>query len=239
MALKINGHNLVNKELEGANALNDYFKGILRDSNISVIDYAREIVSMKKLEREEEVFLIHTAERTKKAKDIVLYLGKRFGIRQDGNFDDIEGLTEMIYREPRIVSTIRPYGLGIGVTFSDEDVYGRDIDHHNSSDPMHVILSEIKRSIDIDRYVPIVNRLSFTIPSKRKSNDSSFDHKIQYCDDSNMIQVPKNAESDISELIDIQVLDGLRQIINNVLIHQNHNYSLEKKVKQDYSVVNI
>lgn len=107
---------LLGKMIDGAHALYDFFEAMkLRDSDPVYV--AGELKTKYCLTQSQQEYLDGVVVRTSKAKYIVRYLEKRFGLNEDGTFKDAKGLHKLLFNgyAPQRLEA-RSYNFGIGFT---------------------------------------------------------------------------------------------------------------------------
>tara|TARA_Y100000310_G_C20697217_1_gene826537 strand:- start:1326 stop:2444 length:1119 start_codon:yes stop_codon:yes gene_type:complete len=159
---------LLGKMVEGARALYDFFEVIRDNRDASVREVAEQLKLTYNLTDNQGRYLDNVADRTSKAKSIVQYLERRFGINSDGIFQDPQGLHEVLFNKytPKRLEA-RSYNFGVGFT---QGVWRRNealgykhcpvTDHSCFTSPLKKTISRLERGAETD-----CGNLAFRIPS--------------------------------------------------------------------------
>ena len=140
---------LLGKMLEGARALYDFFETLRNEKDTNPKELASRINTKYNLTKNQAAYLDNVAERTTKAKTIVQYLEKRFGVKKDGTFKDPKGLYSLLFREKPIQRIeARTYNLGIGFTYGSWNYKGfRGFKHNCEGIDYHPLYDDIQSTI--------------------------------------------------------------------------------------------
>ncbi len=119
---------LLKKMYQGAEALYDFFETLRERRDVNVRDVAARVKTEYGLTDNQQRYLDKVVVRAVKARTIVQYLEKRFGLNENGTFKDSKGLSSLLFgaKAPE-TAEVRSYGFGIGVTnnhWDDDETYG-------------------------------------------------------------------------------------------------------------------
>tara|TARA_Y100000310_G_scaffold275570_1_gene292179 strand:- start:379 stop:1425 length:1047 start_codon:yes stop_codon:yes gene_type:complete len=118
MNIKKNQEHLANRMIDGAKSLYDLFEW-LKDSREPLTDkQVEKITKPYELTQNQGLFLNKTVTRAKRAQGIVRYLENRFGVDEDLNFEDSEGLHKLLFKNvycPKEIQA-KSHNIGIGLT---------------------------------------------------------------------------------------------------------------------------
>lgn len=140
---------------DGARALYDFFENLKEDKDANVQELAGRINAQYNLTKNQQAYLSEVAERAEKAKGIVNYLERRFGVNEDGTFKDPHGMYPLLYgkKAPKLLEA-RTYNFGIGFTQGNwtHDCRGfkhtiRGYEHHPLYDNLKSTISRLGRGI--------------------------------------------------------------------------------------------
>ncbi|MFH1710693.1 MAG: hypothetical protein ABH840_00090 [Nanoarchaeota archaeon] len=108
---------LLKKMFDGARALYDFFENLKEDRDANPRELAEIMDVRYRLTKNQQAYLSGVVERAEKAKSVVYYLERRFGLNEDGTFKDPHGMYSLLFGEkaPKILEA-RTYNFGIGFT---------------------------------------------------------------------------------------------------------------------------
>ncbi len=108
---------LLGKMFDGAVALRDFFETMESKRDAIPVDVAEQLKEKYQLTDNQGKYLNGVAERTSKARGVVQYLERRFGLNEDRTFQDPRGLHDFLFNgyTPKRLEA-RTYDVGIGFT---------------------------------------------------------------------------------------------------------------------------
>ena len=111
---------LVNKMLDGAKILHEFFEELRFNKNGCPAGLADKLLEKYDLTTNQRAFLEQVVTRASRAQEIVKYLGGRFGLNNKGVFTDTQGLYSVLYRTKNPPKKITALSYNIAVGFVRE-----------------------------------------------------------------------------------------------------------------------
>jgi len=99
---------LMEKSLDGARALYDFFEGLRNDPNCSSEEFVSRLTDQYELTPNQQILFGNIALRASRARGIVKYFEDRFGLDEDNYFQDPHGVYECLTRKnsPKNISAV-------------------------------------------------------------------------------------------------------------------------------------
>ena len=168
---------LLRKMFDGAGALYDFFETMKSDRGSSPAGVAEELKRTYGLTSNQQKYLDKVVDRTSKAKVVVNYLERKFGLNEDGTFEDARGLHKFLFNDDKKRVEARSYNIGIGFTKGYWGVknclgYKENIFSEEPclSSPKGKTISRLERGISGD-----CGSLTFHLPSKTRMKRNASD----------------------------------------------------------------
>jgi hypothetical protein len=108
---------LAGKLVDGARALNEFFDVLSTNREASPRDLASDLSSKYSLTSNQKEYLEKVTERAERAQGIVRYLEDRFGIDENGAFQDVEGLHSLLLKGRYVPKKLAAQSCNIGIGF--------------------------------------------------------------------------------------------------------------------------
>ncbi|MDD5741586.1 MAG: hypothetical protein PHH54_06400 [Candidatus Nanoarchaeia archaeon] len=109
---------LANRMIDGARALSELFNWLKTNRAPLTDNLVEEITKSCEITKNQANYLHKTVERAKRAQGIIKYLENRFGVNENLDFQDSEGLYRLLFRNKSCPKKIqaKSHNIGIGLT---------------------------------------------------------------------------------------------------------------------------
>ena len=158
---------LLGKMFDGAGALYDFFETMREKRDVSAVEVAESLKGEYKLTGSQRDYLDGVVDRTLKAKGVVEYFERRFGVNSDGTFQDPQGLHSILFNNyiPKRLEA-RTFNFGVGFTqgvWRNKVAIGSKHNAYSEFDclevPLKKTVSRLERGVDTN-----CRALAFRIP---------------------------------------------------------------------------
>ncbi len=143
---------LESKIIYGAHALEQYFRCLEVSRGSKPLKCAEEIIGKFSLTGNQRAYLEQVAVRADRARGIVKYLENRFGVNQDCEFKDPQGLHRAIFVSHRVPKKLSAISNNIGIgfererwTYKDKAGFVRDFNFDQLSVPLEKTIERLEK----------------------------------------------------------------------------------------------
>lgn len=224
---------LLRKMFDGAKALYDFFETMRDNKDTGPREVAEQLKSKYHLTGNQKNYLDGVANRTSRARGIVQYLERRFGVNSDGTFQDVRGLHDLLFDKytPKHLEA-RTYNFGVGFTqgiWRKNEVLGYKhcpvTDQNCLTDPLKKTISRLERGAETD-----CGNLAFRIPSDSRMGKNAkkrIDGLADLSEEKRLVKAifedrttPENLKKEVIE-------HELRHVIDSIIDNPPYGFFVE------------
>ncbi|MBI2579089.1 MAG: hypothetical protein HYW26_05235 [Candidatus Aenigmarchaeota archaeon] len=219
---------LVGKLLDGNRVLYEFFEVVISRKSTDPFQVAENLIRHYNLTPNQQKYLRRIADRTQRAKRVISYLEKRFGINREGYFDNPEEVYRFMHsgkEPPKPVLNAKPYSIAVGfehVEWVYQNILGYagrgsvDIDSLDSDENLR---RTFKRAIKGDDRSFEMLSFSYRTPEQR--------HRILEQEFLDYLGTDESADvKALKHGVRRTVLHEIRHVINRIISPENY-YSEE------------
>jgi len=219
---------LLGKMFDGAVVMYDFFERAQDDESVDFDTLASDLKSEYRLTDSQGEYLDGVAGRAVKARGIVRYLGRRFGIDSDSNFENPRGLYDLLLgdKPPKEIGA-KSFNFGIGFihgTWKSSDPMGYKYNLIDVNDCFNAPLKKTVSWLERNTYTNC-RTLTFSVPGDYRMAQYAEARRDNMSTEEKLVATVFGDPNITTDGVRDEVIrHELRHVINGIIGGQMHSY---------------